>query len=76
MNATYKKKFQIIINYFVKNDAKCHFFGSPLMKGFHLAAMLEFFNFYCKVENSLPETHIVSINSFSIFKIPIHYHRI
>ena len=46
------------------------------MKSYHLAAMLEFFNFYCQVENSLPETHIISINSFSIFKITKHFHKI
>ena len=46
------------------------------MKGYHLAAMLEFINFYCQVKNSFPETHIISINSFSIFQIAIHYHRI
>ena len=46
------------------------------MKGYQMAAMLKFFNFYCQVENSLPETHIISINSFSIYKIPIYYHRI
>ena len=27
-----------------------------------------FFNFYCQVENSLPETHIVSINSYLKFQ--------
>ena len=43
------------------------------MKGYHLAAMLEFFNFCCHVENSLPETHVRSINSFLIFKMTIHY---
>ena len=51
-------------------------FGGHFMKGYHLAAMLEFFSFYCKVENVLPDTHIISINSFSIFKITKHYHRI
>ena len=46
------------------------------MKGYHLAAMLKFLNFYCQVENSLPETPIISINSFSIVLITKHYHRI
>ena len=43
------------------------FFGSHLMKDFHLAAMLEFSNYYCQVDNSLPETHVRSINLFFIY---------
>ena len=35
-------------------------FGGHFMKGYYLGAMSEFFNFYCQVENSLPETHIIS----------------
>ena len=37
-------------------------FGGHFIKGYHLAGMLE---------NSLPETHVRSINSFPIFNMGI-----
>ena len=61
------------MNCFGKKQCKMSWFGGHFIKGYHLTAMLEFFNFYCQVENSLPETHVRSIKSFLILKITIHY---